>query len=80
LIADSTGVGINPVSVVLGSLWQMVCGLLGMAHVHPHQVAYLLLGILAIEVLLHIRKAITGKSSWSLEDRPTTSDHPRIES
>jgi hypothetical protein len=57
----------------------MVCGLFAMVHLHPHQVAYAIGAIFALELLLHIRKAFTGKSSWSLEDGNTTSDSPRVE-
>jgi hypothetical protein len=58
----------------------MVCGLFAMVHLHPHQVAYAIGAIFGLELLMHIRKAITGKSSWSLEDGGAPSDSPRIES
>jgi hypothetical protein len=58
----------------------MVCGLFAMVHLHPHQVAYAIVAIFALELVLHVRKAITGKSSWSLEDGGTASDSSRIES
>jgi hypothetical protein len=46
----------------------MVCGILGMVHLHPHQVLYVVVTILGLELVLHIRKAFTGKSSWTLDD------------
>lgn len=76
MLADSA-TSFNPLSTVLGAVWQMVCGILGMVHLRPHQVAYIVLVILGVQVLLHVRRAFTGKSSWSLDDPDRTSDPGR---
>jgi hypothetical protein len=64
--------GINPLGIIAGVFWNMVCSFLALAHLHPRQAGIALAVLLGIAILNQVVGAIRGRARWSL-------DHPKTD-
>lgn len=71
VLADS--IGINPVHIIGGVFWHMVCNFLGMVGLHPRQAGYALAVLFGLAILNQVVGAVRGRSRWSL-DHPKTGE------